>query len=100
MDELATFTTANFRDNKAKSVWVVDTWRALHQLKYKKLSGKIIDSKVKGERAVIIVQSKIGTAAGEANQKEIFYLVKSGKRWLINELVVTDEEVDLDKIEL
>ena len=41
MDEVAKYTTANFRDNKPKSVWVVDTWRTLHQLKYKKLNGDI-----------------------------------------------------------
>ena len=100
MDEVAKYTTANFRDNKPKSVWVVDTWRTLQQLKYKKLNGDITDSKVKGEKAVVVVQSRISTAAGDAIQKEIYYLVKSLEKWLINELVVTDEEVDLDKIEL
>ncbi len=100
MDELATFTTANFRDNKAKSVWVVDTWRALKKIEYKKFNGKIVDSKVKGDKAVVIIESRISTAAGDATQKEIYYLVKSGEKWLINDLVVTDEEVDLDKIQL
>ncbi len=100
MDEIADYTTANFRDNKPRSVWVVDTWRTLQQLKYKKLSGDITYSKVKGDKAVVIVQGRISTAAGDANQKEIYYLVKSGEKWLVNELVVTDEEIDLDKIEL
>ena len=49
---------------------------------------------------MVIVQGRISTAAGDANQKEIYYLVKSGEKWLINELAVSDEEVDLDKIEL
>lgn len=100
MDELAIFSTANFRDNKPKSVWVVDTWRALQEIEYKKLDGKIIDSKVKGDKAVVIVQGRIRTAAGEASHKKIYHLVKSGKKWLIDNLVVTDEEIDLDKIEL
>ncbi len=100
MDEVAKYTTANFRDNKPKSVWVVDTWRSLQQLKYKKLDGDITDSKVKGDKAVMIVQGKIRTVAGDVSQKEIYYLVKSGEKWLVNELVVTDEEIDLDKIKL
>ncbi len=78
MDKVADYTTANFRDNKPKSVWVVDTWRTLQQLKYKKLNGDITGSKIKGEKAVVIVQSRISTAAGDAIQKEIYYLVKSG----------------------
>ncbi len=100
MDELTKFTTANFRENKPKSVWVVDTWRSLQQLKYKKLNGDITNSKINGGKAVVIVQSRISTAAGDANQKEIYYLIKDREKWLVNELVVTDEEVDLDKIEL
>ncbi len=32
MDKIADYTTANFRDNKPKSVWVVDTWRALKKI--------------------------------------------------------------------
>ncbi len=67
---------------------------------YIALNGDITDSNVKGEKAVVVVQSRISTAAGDANQKEIYYLVKSGEKWLVNELVVTDEEIDLDKIEL
>ncbi len=95
MDEIVDYTTTNFRDNKPKSVWVVDTWRALQEIEYKKLDGKIIDSKVKGDKAVVIVQDRITTVAGEASHKEIYHLTKSGEKWLIDNLVVTDEEVDL-----
>jgi len=100
MDEVADYTTPRFRDNKPKSVWVVDTWKALHKMNYKKLTSTLLDSKVKGQRAVVIVTVKISTVGGDANQKEIFYLVKDGERWLIDELVVTDEEVDVNKIQL
>lgn len=78
----------------------MDTWRTLHKIKYKKLTGDIIGSKVKGDKAVVIVQSRISTAAGDANQKEIYYLVKNGEKWLIDELKVTDEEINLEEIEL
>ena len=100
MDEIADYTTPRFRDNKPKSVWVVDTWKALKKIKYEKINSSILDSKVKGNKAVVVVEVKISTVGGKASQKEIFYLVKMGERWLIDELVVTDEEVDIDKIKL
>ena len=100
MDEIANYTTPKFRDNKPKSVWVVDTWKTLKKIKYEKLNSSVIDTKVKGDRAVVITEGKIKTVVGETAQKEIFYLVKEGQRWLINRLIVTDEEIDLNKIQL
>jgi len=76
MDEIADYTTPNFRDNKPKSVWVVETWKSLYKLKYERLNSSVIDTKVKGNRAVVVV-------------KEIYYLVKEGERWLIDELWVS-----------
>jgi len=96
MHEIADYTTPGFRDNKPKSVWVVDTWKSLNKLKYKRLNSSIISSKVNDDEAIVIMESKIKTAAGEAIQKEVYYLVKEGKRWLIDELVVADEEIDQD----
>ena len=100
MDEIAEYTTAHFRDNKPKSVWVVDTWKALHQLKYQKLKSSVINSKATGDKAVVVTEARIRTAAGEVTQKEIYYLIKQGERWLIDDLQVTDEEIDLDKVQL
>jgi len=100
MDEIADYTTDKFRDKKPKSVWVVDTWKALNKLKYERLNSSVIDSKVKDDKAVVIIEARIKTAVGEVTQKEIYYLVKEGERWLIDELVVTDEEIDLNKIKL
>jgi hypothetical protein len=100
MDEVADYTTPRFRDNKPKSVWVVDTWKALHTMNYKKLTSSVINSKIKDGKAVVIVNAKISTVGGDAIQKEIFYLIKEKERWLIDELVVTNEEVDVDKTEL
>jgi hypothetical protein len=100
MDEVSDYTTPRFRDNKPKSVWVADTWKALHKMNYKKLNSALLDSKVKGDKAVVIVNVKISTVGGDASQKEIFYLVREGEKWLIDELVVTDEKVDVNKIQL
>ena len=100
MDELAEYTTPSFRGNKPKSVWVVDTWRALKKLKYEKLTSTVVGSKVTSDKAIVVTEAKIKTAAGEVAQRELYYLVKQGKRWLIDDLRVTDEEIDLDKIQL
>ena len=100
MDEIANYTTPKFRDNKPKSVWVVDTWKTLQKIKYERLNSSVIDSKVKGKRAVVVTEAKIETVVGETTQKDIFYLIKQGERWLIDKLIVTDEEVDLNKIKL
>jgi len=100
MDDIADYTTAKFRDNKPKSLWVVDTWKALRKMKYEKLNSSILDSKVEGNKAVVIINAKISTGGGDTHQKEIFYLVKEQCRWLIAELVVTDEEIDLNKVQL
>ena len=100
MDEIANYTTPKFRDNRPKSVWVVDTWKSLNKLKYERLNSSIVDTKVKGDKAIVVIEAKIKTAAGEVTQKEIYYLIREGRRWLIDELIVTDEEIDLNKVQL
>ena len=87
MDEIADYTTPNFRDNKPKSVWVVDTWRSLDKIKYERLNRPVIDSNVEGNKAVVVLEAKIKAVAGEVAQKEIYYLLKHGERWLIDELM-------------
>jgi hypothetical protein len=100
MDEIANYTTPKFRDNRPKSVWVVDTWKTLKEIKYEKLNSSVIDTKIKADKAIVATEGKIKTVVGETTQKEIFYLVKKGGRWLIDQLIVTDEEIDLNKIKL
>jgi len=73
MDQIADHTTAKFRDDKPKAVWIVDTWRALHELEYVRLGGSVVDSKVKDDKAVVIMDVKIKTKAGEVSQKEVYY---------------------------
>ncbi len=95
MDETAKYTTEQFRDNRPKSVWIVDTWRTLRQIEYRRLYGSVIGSKIKDNRAAVILDARIGTAAGETNQKEIYYLIKEDQKWLIDRLQVTDEDVNI-----
>ena len=100
MDEIADYTTPKFRDNKPKSVWVVDTWKTLRKIGFQRLNCSVIHTKVKGDKAVVVTETKIKTVAGETTQKDIFYLIKQGERWLIDELIVTDEDLDPNKVQL
>ena len=100
MDEIADYTTPQFRDNKPKSVWVVETWNTLKDIQYERVNSSVISSQVKGEKAIVIMEAKITAAAGEVTQKEIYYLIKEEERWLLDELVVTDEEIDPEKLKL
>ena len=78
----------------------MDTWNTLKEIQYERINSSVIESKVKGDKAIIVVEAKIKAVAGEVTQKEVYYLVKVAARWLIDELVVTHEEVDLNKIRL
>jgi len=99
MDVIAGYTTAKFRLNRPTSVWVVDVWRVLKKMKYKRLNSTVIDSRVKNDRkAVVIIEAKIEIANKETTQKEIYYLIQKGKKWLIDDLVVADGEIDLEKV--
>jgi hypothetical protein len=100
MDEIADYTTPEFRDNKPKSVWVVVTWKTLKDIGFERLNSSVVEQKVKDDKPIVIIDAKIRTAAGEVTQKEIYYLVRQGERWLIDELIVTDEEIDLEKLHL
>jgi len=100
MDEIGPYTTAKFRENKPMSVWVAETWKALKQMEYEKLEIKVLDSKITDKNALVAVQSKIKTVAGEADQKEIYSLILENNKWLIDDLVVTDEEIDLENMNI
>jgi hypothetical protein len=100
MDECADITTAKFRDNEPKSVWVDDTWKALRQMKYEKLNSSVIDSKIENGKALVILNPAINTKAGKTTQKDVYFLSRKGDMWLIDEQIVTDEEVDVEKLAL
>ena len=90
MDEIADYTTPRFRDNKPKAVWVAETSKSLNAIKYERLNSAIIDSRVKGNRAVIILKARINTMCGPLARNETYYLVRDRGKWLIDELMVTD----------
>ncbi len=98
MDAIAGYTTAKFRLNRPKSGWVVDVWRALKKMKYKRVGSVVVDSKVNGnKKAVILVEAKIKINEKETTQKEIYYLTREAEKWLIDDLVVVDGDIDLEE---
>jgi hypothetical protein len=99
MDDIPDHTTPNFRDNKPKSVWAVETF-TLNDIKYERLASSMVNSRINEDKAIVLYEVKIKTAAGETSQKEIYLLIKEDEKWLIDDLVVTDEEIDLEKLEL
>jgi hypothetical protein len=67
-------------------------------MKYKRLNSTVVDSMIKGDRkAAILVEAKIEINEKETTQKEIYYLTREGEKWLIDDLVVVDGEVDLEE---
>jgi hypothetical protein len=99
MDAIAGYTTAKFRLNRPKSVWVVDIWRVLKKMKYKRVGRAVVDSKFNdNKKAVILVEAKIKINEKETTQKEVYYLTREAEKWLIDDLVVVDGDIDLEKI--
>ncbi len=99
IDVIAGYTTAKFRLNRPKSVWVVDVWRALKKMKYKRVGSAVVDSKFNdNKKAVILVEAKIKINEKETTQKEVYYLTREAEKWLIDDLVVVDGDFDLEKI--
>ena len=100
MDEAADYTTAKFRKDQPKSVWVVETWNTLNKIKYGHTKSKVIASKVAGDKAVVVVEARITTVGGDADQKEVYRLINQDGRWLVDDLLVTDEKVELEDLEI
>ena len=68
-------------------------------MKYKRLNSTVIDSRVKNDRkAVVIIEAKIEIANKETTKKEIYYLIQKGEKWFVDDLVVADGEIDLEKV--
>lgn len=100
MDKAAEVTTSSFRENKPKSVWVTEVWKLLKGLEYAHTYSKVVDTEIKEKKAIVLVDAEITTKAADAKQKEIYTLVRKRHRWLIDDLIVTNEKVDLEDYEL
>ncbi|MDM8552686.1 hypothetical protein QUF72_21575 [Desulfobacterales bacterium HSG2] len=98
MDSITELTTANFRDGRPGSVWVVETWESLNKIKFKRVSSELQTCRITHGKAVIILQTRISTLVGYADQRDVYFLVRENGLWKIDDLKVTDEEVDVKKL--
>ena len=94
MYKASELTTLNFRDGKAKQAWAAEYYRLLQSAKYKHLGGEIIEEKIQGDKAVVVLQAKIDTIAGSAKQKEFYLMKRINGQWLIDDIIVKEEEVE------
>lgn len=100
VSQLAYYTTPYFRNYKPKELWVIETWEVLSELGYRHLSGTILEKKVKGNTAIVITSSNIETLAGKTLQREIYCLIKTEEGWKLDELLIEDETVEVEKYNL
>jgi len=100
MDEIGEIVTEEFRDGKPVSVWMVETWNKLQQLEFEKLETKILSTKIKGDKALAIVDGKIRTKDGKTKHKAIDVLEMVDGRRLIDELRITDEDISMPELEI
>ena len=96
MDQCANLTTAAMRKEKPKSVWVYDTWKFLNAVEYRKEESEVLQEKIDGDAAVIVLQTRI-YADGYVDQKELFKLIQVDGEWLIDDLIVGDEVLEEEK---
>jgi hypothetical protein len=94
MDKASELTTLNFRDGKTKEIWASEYYKLLKSAKYKHLGGKVIEEKIEGDRAVVVLQAEIDTIAGSAKQKEFYLMRRINGQWLIDDIIVKEEEVE------
>jgi hypothetical protein len=94
MDKASELTTLEFREGKAKQVWASEYYKALKSAKYKHLGGKVIEEKIEGDKAVVVLQAEIDTVAGSAKQKEFYLMRRINGEWLIDDIIVKEEEVE------
>ncbi len=97
---IAEHTTAAFRGGRPKEVWVLKTWELLRQLHYRHPSGQIVKEMIDKDRAVVIVDSRIETAVGITNQREVYLLIRTPKGWKLDDLIVDEEKPAAEKLTL
>jgi hypothetical protein len=94
MDKASELTTLEFREGKAKKDWASEYFKLLKSAKYKHLGGKVIEEKIEGDKAVVVLQAEIDTVAGSAKQKEFYLMKRIHSQWLIDDIIVKEEEVE------
>jgi len=99
LDEIGPYTTERFRKERPIAVWVVQVWQELQKLEFEKLDFMIVESEVNAANdvATVVANSTLQTHAGITRQREVFILVFERGRWKIDELFVTDEDMEVEE---
>ena len=100
ISQLAHYTTPYFRNYKPEELWVIETWEVLSELGYRHVKGTILEERIKDTTAIVVTSSSIETLAGESLQKEIYCFIKTSDGWKLDELLVEEEEIELEKYNL
>ena len=93
VSKLACYTTPYFRNYKPEELWIIETWEKLKEIGYEHISGKILEVRINGEHAVVVVSSRVKTLVGKTQQKEIYCLIKTPEGWKLDEIIVEDEQL-------
>lgn len=99
LDDIGPHTTERFRLERPVAVWVVQVWQELQKLEFEKLEFKIVESNIDTANnvATVVAQSTIQTQAGITRQQEVFILVLERGQWKIDELFVTQEDIEAEE---
>lgn len=100
MDQCGPITTAHMRDDAPITVWVYDTYKGLKRLGYKVETSEVLEEKINGEVALVAVQTRSVAGGIYADQKEILTLRRINGKWLIDDLIVGDEQLEKPKKQL
>ena len=100
IDKLAPYTTEFFRNYKPEATWIIETWKALSELGYRHIKGKILEERIKKDGAIIIASSVIWTIAGKTAQREIYCFIKTKDGWKLDDLIIEEENVESEKYKM
>ncbi len=91
-DEASELTTLSFRNGITKKDWASKISKIMESIEYEHLGGKVVAEITKKDKSINILQSKIKTIVGGSYQKEVYELHNIEGKWLINEIVVKEED--------
>ncbi len=92
-DRASELTTLRFREGKVKKTWADETRRILKKIGYKHLGGEFLGEEIKGIEARVVLRTTIETIAGRSKQKEVYLLFLVNDKWLIDNIVIGEEEI-------
>jgi len=91
MAEILPHTSLSFRESLPPGVWLKRTSTALDRLGYVRLDAVIQSAVIKGNKATVVVGSRIKTNGATTKQTEIYFLRYTNQGWQLVDLEVQDE---------